>query len=117
MPTNVRFEDIEWKNAPRGYYLTDVKQKTLWVNEETGATLALIKFPPGIADKLHTHPNANQIVYGITGEIRTPKGIMIPDGKNVNITPKGEVHGHGDFVKESIALFYWDGPPKPDEVE
>jgi len=61
MPKNLSFDEVEWKPAPRGYYLTDVQQKTLWVNEETGATIVLVKFPPGIADKLHTHPNANQI--------------------------------------------------------
>jgi hypothetical protein len=24
------FKDVEWKDAPRGYYLTNVKQHTLW---------------------------------------------------------------------------------------
>ena len=117
MPKTIRFEDVEWEDAPRGYYLTDVKQKTLWIDEKTGAILALMKFPPGIADRLHTHPHANQIAFGLSGEIRTPMGIVVPDGKNVNITVRGEVHGKGDFVSESIALFYWDGPPKPEIVK
>jgi hypothetical protein len=117
MPINVRFEDVEWEDAPRGYYLTDIKQKTLWKNEETGATIALIKFPPGIADKLHTHPNANQIALGLSGAINTPNGVVNPDGTNLNITKKGEIHGHGSFAEESIALFYWDGSPKPEVVE
>jgi hypothetical protein len=117
MPYNVRFEDVEWEDAPRGYYLTDVKQKTLWKNEETGAIIALVKFPPGIADKLHTHPEANQIAIGLSGAINTPKGVVHPDGTNLNITKKGEIHGQGSFAEESIALFYWDGPPKPETVE
>jgi len=60
----VPFEDLEWEDPPRGYYLTDVKQKTLWKDEKSGATLALIKFPEGVADKIHSHPEANQIVIG-----------------------------------------------------
>ena len=113
MPKMVRFEDVEWEDAPKGYYLTDVKWKRLWVDQKTGATLVLIKFPPGISDKMHSHPEANQITYGLKGEIRTPMGVITPDGTSVNIVPKGEVHGRGDFLSETIALFYWDGPPKP----
>jgi len=117
MPTNLSFDEVEWKPAPRGYYLTDVQQKTLWVNKETGATIVLVKFPPGIADKLHTHPNANQIALGLSGARNTPKGVIIPNGTSLNITAKGEVHGQGDFAEETIALFYWDGSPKPEVVE
>jgi len=47
---------LEWESAPRGYYLTDVKQKVLWRDERTGATVALVKFPVGLADKVHSHP-------------------------------------------------------------
>ena len=42
MPKTVRFEEVEWEDPPRGYYLTDVKQKTLWVDKETGATVVSI---------------------------------------------------------------------------
>ena len=108
MPIRIKFEDIEWKDPPRGYYLSDVKQKTLWVNEETGATWALIKFPPGLADKIHTHPKANQLTLPLTG----PNA-----GKRVGITMKGEPHGGGEPMEETIGLFYWDGPPDPELVE
>jgi hypothetical protein len=37
----LNFKDIEWKDAPRGYYFTNVKQHTLWEDKKTGATLAL----------------------------------------------------------------------------
>ena len=108
MPTWIKFEDLEWKDPPRGYYLTDVKQKTLWVNEETGATWVLMKWPPGVLDKIHTHPNANQIVYPLTG----PTG-----GKEVGITLKGEPHGGAEVNEEMILLFYWDGTPDSELVE
>lgn len=88
--------------------MTDVKQKTLWVNEETGATWALIKFPPGIADKKHIHPEANQLVYAISGA---------QAGKGVMVVKKGEPHGRSDVSEETILLFYWDGPPDPEVIE
>ena len=86
-------------------------------NAEARARLALVKFPPGVADRLHTHPKANQIIYGLSGEINTPSGRVVVEGSSVNITPRGEVHGRGDFLKESIALFYWDGPPDSELAE
>ena len=53
---------LEWEDPPRGYYITDVKQKVLWENLETGAMMALVKFPNGVADEIHSHPHANQFI-------------------------------------------------------
>ena len=118
MPIVNLLEDIEWEDAPKSYYLTDVKRKVLWVDEETGATWVLLKFPPGIGDKLHTHPQANQMVFGLSGEMKRPDGTLIPvDGTSAIIFSKGEVHGRGDFTKETLLLMYWDGPPDPEVAE
>ena len=38
----LNFKDIEWKDEPRGYYLTNVKQHTHWEDKKTGATPALV---------------------------------------------------------------------------
>ena len=108
MPIRIKFEDIEWKDPPRGYYISDVKQKTLWVNEETGATWVLMKWPPGVLDKKHTHPKANQLAQPLTG---------VNAGKMVSITKKGEPHGGTEVKEEMLVLFYWDGPPDPELVE
>jgi quercetin dioxygenase-like cupin family protein len=114
----LNFKDIEWENAPRGYYLTDVKQKTLWEDKKTGATLALIKFPAGVADKIHSHPEANQITIGLSGEVEMPtNGVVAPLQPNLALfMDKGGKHGATLFTKESILLFFWDGHPKP-EIE
>jgi mannose-6-phosphate isomerase-like protein (cupin superfamily) len=109
----LRFEDIEWKDAPRGYYLTDVKQHTLWEDKKSGATLALVKFPKGVADKIHSHTEANQIMIGLSGEVEMPNGIMPLLPNNVTTISKGVKHGATKFTKESILLFFWDGSPKP----
>jgi len=111
----LNFKDIEWEDSPRGYYLTEVKQKVLWEDKKTGATLTLVKFPPGVADKIHSHPEADQITIGLSGELEMPpKGVITPLVPNMAMTmPKGGKHGATRFTKESIILFFWDGPPKP----
>ncbi len=103
---------IEWEDPPRGYYLTDVKQKVLWRDEETGAMMALLKFPVGVADEIHSHPEANQLIYCLTGEIESPDGIRTPMDGVFTHTPKGEKHGASKCTKEAIILFYWDGPQR-----
>lgn len=108
MPVRIKLDEIEWEKPPRGYYISDVKQKTIWVNEETGATMAIMKFPPGLVDGIHTHPKANQLVYPLTG----PNA-----GKMVGITKRDEPHGGLEVKEETILLFYWDGPPDPELVE
>jgi hypothetical protein len=108
MPISINFEDLEWKDPPRGYYISDVKQKTLWVNEETGATWVLMKWPPGLLDKIHTHPKANQLAIAMTG----PNA-----GKTASIIKKGEPHGGSIVEEEMLVLFYWDGPPDSVQVE
>ena len=115
----LNFDDIEWEDTPRGYYLTDVKQKVLWEDPETGATLALVKFPKGVADKIHSHPEANQITIGLTGGLlMPPNNVPMKLVPNMAATaPKGGKHGATEFTEESIILFFWDGPPKPEVHE
>ena len=104
---------LEWEEPPRGYYLTDVKQKVLWEDEKTGAMVVLLKFPPGVADKVHSHPEANQFVFGLSGEIEIDGGSTAPVEGIFAHFPKGENHGASMCKEETTLLFYWDGPPTP----
>lgn len=104
-------KNIEWEDPPRGYYLTDVKQKVLWKDEKTGAMMALVKFPVGVADKIHSHPEANQFFFPLSGEAEISEGSKTSLEGVLFYCPKGEKHGATNFTKECIALFYWDGPP------
>ena len=113
MPKELFFRQMEWEDPPRErshHYLTDVKQKTLWFNKETGATWALVKFPIGIADKLHIHPKANQLTLPLSGEVEMPDGDLFQFDKppGAFILEKGESHGRTNFTKETLIIFYWD---------
>jgi quercetin dioxygenase-like cupin family protein len=107
MPERKFPDKMEWTDPPRGYYLSEVKEKVLNHNSETGAKIALIKAPKGIMDKLHKHPEANQYTLVLTGANKW----------TFSYTPKGEVHGGSDVKNETTALFIWDGPPKPEVIE
>ena len=85
---------------------TAVKQKVLWEDTETGATTVLLRFPPGLADKVHSHPAANQHVYGIRGEIEGEDGTRSTIEGIYAYFPKGKEHGGSKFTEESVLLFH-----------
>jgi hypothetical protein len=107
MPSYKIPDQMEWTNPPRDYYLSDVKEKVLYHDPETGFKIALIKAPVGVMDKLHKHSEANQFVFALTGDRKW----------TFSYTPKSEVHGGSDIKEEVVGLFIWDGPPTPEVQE
>jgi 2,4'-dihydroxyacetophenone dioxygenase len=111
-------KDVEWEDAPKGHYLTDVKEKVLWKDERTGAMLAIRKIPKGgIHENPHKHPQANHWVFGLSGEMKYPDGTLLSiseDDYFFLYAPKGDVHGGGPkgtrFTTDCIVLMYFDGP-------
>jgi len=75
--------------------------------------MALVKFPPGVADKYHSHPKANQFIFGLSGRIEAPNGTTISTEGIFAHCQSGEKHGATKISEESVLLFYWDGPPTP----
>lgn len=104
---------LEWEDPPKGYYLTDVKQKVLWKDEETGASWVLMKWPIGVLDRKHSHPGANQYTFALEGEVELPDGTKVPAKNMFTFTGKGLEHGGTKISKETLVLFYWDGPARP----
>jgi len=100
-------EDLEWEDPPRGYYISDVKQKTL-DRRRNRSPMGSDEVASRLLDKKHTHPKANQLAFAVAG----PNG-----GKGASVTKKGEVHGASVIKEEMLVLFYWDGPPDPEQVE
>lgn len=120
MQIKINSREIDWKKYPPGWYLTDVEYNVLWKNEETGAMLILIKVPAGGVHELpHSHPDANQLAFILSGEIITEKGETITYGEGnygFSARLKGQAHGPRigstqKVTKESYMLQYFDGPP------
>ena len=84
---------MNWKDPPKDAYLTDVKEKVLWQDEQTGACFVLFQWPVGILDERHKHPDANQYIFGLDGEIEGPAGQHMPINGMFMMIPKGTVHG------------------------
>jgi hypothetical protein len=109
-------KEVEWKDPPKGYYITDVKQHVIWKDETTEAMMVLLKVPKGSVHELpHKHPHASQWAFGLSGEMQEPDGTRISVAEHGHFfghTPKGEVHG-GDprtkYLTDIIGLLYWDG--------
>lgn len=120
MQVNVNSKEVEWMKCPPGWYLTDVEYHTLWKNEETGAMLLLLKVPVGTVHELpHSHPDANQMVFILSGDVVMENGVAVSYGEGsygFSFRPKGEVHGPRvgstqRVAKDSYMLQYFDGPP------
>ena len=113
----VNNKDIEWEDPPKGDFLTDVKIKTLWRDEKTGAHFRLIKIPVGGLWELpHVHPGASHWTLMVSGEAEFPNGTRMTASEDNYIfmhNPKGEKHAFYEgvkVVKECVALQYFDGP-------
>jgi 2,4'-dihydroxyacetophenone dioxygenase len=109
--------EMEWRTPPIGYYLSDAKEKLLWLDPKSGASVVLMKWPPGVLDKKHRHPHANQWDFILSGKIKEGDR-PVEDVSNVlGFLPKGEVHGGTLVVEECLVLFHWDGPREPEVIE
>jgi hypothetical protein len=106
-----KLDDIPWEDAPRDVFVTDVKQKVLWRNDATGATLILLKSPAssGITDRRHFHPDANQWSFGLKGEAIDEQGKWTFQG-SAGYIPKGQPHGPSTVTKDALSFVFWDGP-------
>jgi hypothetical protein len=104
-------DEIPWEDGPRDVYVTDVKQKVLWTNDDTGATLILLKSPadPRPAGHRHLHPDANQWSFGFAGEA-IEAGVPWTFYGSTGYIPKGTPHGPAITTKDTLCLVFWDGP-------
>jgi quercetin dioxygenase-like cupin family protein len=102
-------QQLPWREKSlRGVY-----EKMLWRNEQTQATVALIKFDAGVGiPQPHAH-DSNQMMYCLKGRyeyLRT--GLVLTPGL-FYCNPKGSVHGPTLAHEETIVLEFYDGPHYP----
>lgn len=77
-------------------------------DENTGGVVVLRKFKAGSLIPAHTHPQANESVYILSGEW-VEEGISYTTG-TFFFVPKGQKHGPHFAKTEVISLTTFDGP-------
>ncbi|WP_123660223.1 MULTISPECIES: cupin domain-containing protein [unclassified Pusillimonas] len=101
--------DMEW----RAKSLPGLYEKMLWRNEETGASIALIKFEKGTSiPKPHSHAS-NQFMFCLSGRYEyTSTGVTLVAG-SFYCNPKGNVHGPTIAHEDTVVIEIYDGPHYP----
>ena len=93
--------------------LKGVHEKMLWRNEETGASIALIKFDQGAGIPRPHYHASNQFMFCLRGRYEyTATGVTLRPGC-FYCNPKGHVHGPTIAHEETIVLEVYDGPHYP----
>jgi len=93
--------------------LAGLHEKMLWRDEETGASIALIRFEQGVSIPVpHSHAS-NQFMFCLQGryEYTATRVVLTPGCFYWN--PKGNVHGPTLAHEETIVVEIYDGPHYP----
>ena len=107
----IQSEALPWREKS----LKGVSEKMLWRNEETGASIALIKFDKGAGiPEPHKHA-ANQFMFCLQGryEYTSTRVVLTPGSFYCN--PKGLVHGPAIAREATIVIEMYDGPHYPEK--
>jgi 2,4'-dihydroxyacetophenone dioxygenase len=105
----VQTEDVEWEAKS----LPGLWQKMLWRDDESGASIALIRFEQGAGvPSVHSHAS-NQFMFCLSGRyVYTKSGIVLGPG-SFYWNPKGSEHGPTLAEEETIFIETYDGPHYP----
>jgi quercetin dioxygenase-like cupin family protein len=105
----IQSETMPWREKS----LKGISEKMLWRNEETGASIALIKFDQGAGiPKPHYH-SSNQFMICLKGKYEySSTGVVLTPGC-FYCNPKGNVHGPAIAREETIVVEIYDGPHYP----
>ncbi|CAM5313273.1 hypothetical protein SALBM311S_10860 [Streptomyces alboniger] len=106
-------QDLEWLDKT----LAGLTHKALWRNEETGASISLVRFQKGSGiPSRHSHAS-NQFMFCLKGRyIYVPTGLTLTEG-SFYWNPKGSLHGPTLAEEESILLEVYDGPHYPTQPD
>ncbi|MBI3849529.1 MAG: cupin domain-containing protein [Verrucomicrobia bacterium] len=97
-------KDKTWQPGP----YPGVELLVLHKNEATGGVTVLRKFKAGVTVPAHTHLEANESAYILSGEWEE-SGVAHTAG-TFFFAPKGERHGPHVAKTEVISLTVFDGP-------
>lgn len=102
-------EQMPWQDKS----LAGLAQKMLFRNEETAASIALVRFRKGSGiPEPHAHAS-NQFMYCLSGRYQyTDSGLILTPG-TFYWNPKGNVHGPTLALEDSVLFEVYDGPHYP----
>lgn len=105
--------DLEWADKT----LAGLSHKALWRNEETGASISLVRFAKGSGiPSRHSHAS-NQFMFCLKGRYTyEPTGLTLTEG-SFYWNPEGSLHGPTIAEEESILLEVYDGPHYPTQPD
>lgn len=105
--------DLEWIDKT----LEGLSQKMLWRNDETGASIALVRFKKGAGiPSRHSHAS-NQFMYCLQGRYTyVPTGLTLTPG-SFYWNPKGSLHGPTRAEEDTVLLEIYDGPHYPTQPD
>ena len=94
--------------------LKGIHEKMLWRNDQTGASIALIKFEraPAFRSRIITRQISSCLPEG---EVRIHRDQSSADSGCFYCNPKGNVHGPAIAHEETIVLEIYDGPHYPEK--
>jgi 2,4'-dihydroxyacetophenone dioxygenase len=97
--------------------LKGVSEKMLWRNEETGASIAMIRFDKGAGIPAPHYHASNQFMICLKGRYEySGTGVTLSAG-SFYCNPKGNVHGPAVAHEETIVIEIYDGPHYPFKPE
>jgi quercetin dioxygenase-like cupin family protein len=101
--------DLDWVDKT----LAGLAQKMLWRDDETGSSIALVRFLAGSGvPSPHSHAS-NQFMFCLQGRYTyVPTGLTLTAG-SFYWNPKGCQHGPTRAEEDSILLEFYDGPHYP----
>ena len=106
-------DELDWVDKT----LAGLSHKMLWRNEETEASIALVRFQPGAGIPLRHSHASNQFMFCLRGRYRyLPTGLTLTPG-SFYWNPKGSLHGPTLAEEESVLLEIYDGPHYPTQPE
>ena len=97
-------EQKPWQPGP----YDGVELKVLHKNESTGALVVLRKFRAGVQVPAHTHPQASEHVYILSGEW-VEENVSYGPG-SFFFAPRGQKHGPHFARTDVVSVTVFDGP-------
>lgn len=101
--------DLEWVDKT----LAGLSHKALWRNDDTGASISLVRFEAGSGiPSRHSHAS-NQFMFCLQGRYTyVPTGLTLSAG-SFYWNPKGSLHGPTLAEEDTVLLEMYDGPHYP----